>query len=399
MTSHTGAFTVKHRIRNSYIFRCSAPLTQRLHTEVVATNFPVLTASIVRVSTCSMTVSALSIFTAPPVWFFRFLQLLQFVPPLLIPIVVCAALFVLSVAYLIDIIYIIQAGRFINHDKLPSGFESRCFQKVKSLGICLTKKVGRTLCSAMFPGLFTEHKMRTQAQASRESVPAVYIVFLNRNLNDHCWIMLFFSLMSYAVLAASAMAFFNSFPLVITNSQCLEEDKNGHPLYCYEDNSPYPKNCTNSTNHVEANIVYTCYSWAIGIFGVAFASATGVLQFSIFFITAYIRMSEWCLMKCSCCVKCKWISIIVLIVIYILCAIGSDFYVLSTVKTVTTNFSFTSVLDILRMTVEYTYLPLWICLSLSFLAFNLEAHCNQKEFNTLSPDQLPPSSPLLQQER
>ena len=398
MTSHTGAFTVKHRIRNSYIFRCSAPLTQRLHAEVVATNFPVLTASIVRVSTCSMTVSALSIFIAPPVWFFRFLQLLQFVPPLLITIVVCAALIVLSVAYLIDIICG-QAGRFISRDKLPSCFESRRLQQVKSLGICLTEKVGRTLCPAMFPGLFTEHKMRTQAEASRKSVPTVYIVFLNRDLNDHCWIMPLFSLMSFAVLAASAMVFFNSFPLVITNSQCLEEDKNGHPLYCYEDNSPYPKNCTNSTNHVEANIVYTCYSRAIDIFGVASASAMGVFKFSIFFITAYIRMSEWCLTKSSRCVKCKWISIIVLIVIQSICVIGGDSYVLSTVMTVTTNFSFTSVLAILSMTVEYTYLPFWICMLLIFLAFNLEAHCNQEEFNTLSPDQLPSSSPLLQQER
>lgn len=341
--------------------------------------------------------SALSIFTVPPVQFFKFFKYLQLVPPLLITIVVCAVL-VLSVAYLIDIIYR-QAGRFISHDKLPGCFESRCLQQVKSFGICLTKKVGRTLCPAMFPGLFTEHKMRTQAKASRESLPAVYIVFLNRNLNDHFWIMLLFSLMSFAVLAVSAMAFFNSFPLVITNSQCLEEDKNGHPLYCYEDNSPYPKNCTNSTNHVEANIVYTCYSRAIDIFGVAFASATGVFKFSIFFITAYIRMSEWCLMKSSRCVKCKWISIIVLIVIQSICVIGGDSYVLSTVMTVTTNFSFTSVLAILSMTVEYTYLPFWICTLLIFLAFNLEAHCNQKEFNTLSPDQLPPSSPLLQQER
>ena len=47
---------------------------------------------------------------------------------------------------------------------------------------------------------------------------------------------------------------------------------------------------------------------------------------------------------------------------------------------------------------EYTYLPTWLCLGLAVVTYYLEEHCKQAEYGTLSPDQLPPLSPLPQQE-
>ena len=308
-----------------------------------------------------MTVGALSIFSTPPVWFFKVEQFLQLVPTLLVtlvPVAMMISLWILNM--LVDAIAWV-ACKCIKINQLPSCCQSFASwpKQISSIGLYLTQKVGRALCPLMFPGLFTKHRMRAQAQ---ESSPKVYIVFLNRYLNDHSVFLQVFSSLSILVLVASATIFLTSFSPLPTGGQCLKEDKNGHSLLCYTDNSAYPKNCSNLTNHAEANVAYyigsisqspafcdtkdsdnpencsnstkhtgaiftfyikeftnmqshslyhtdnsdypenytnstnltyTCYPWTIHTFGVAFASATGVFKFAIFFITAYVQIGDW----------------------------------------------------------------------------------------------------------
>ena len=196
-----------------------------------------------------MIVVAMSIFSIPPVWIFKAWQFLQLVPTTLVTLVPIAIISLWILAILVDTITWVACKCIkVNHDELPS-----CSKPINSVGLYLTKKVGRALCPLMFPGLFTKHKMRAQAQ---ESSPEVYIVFLNRNLNDHFAFLLVFSLLSIVVLATSAAAFLTCFSPVPTGTRCLEEDKNGNSLICYTDSNAYPANCSNLTNHAEANVAY-----------------------------------------------------------------------------------------------------------------------------------------------
>ena len=404
-----------------------------------------------------MTVGALAIFSTPHVWFIKALQFLQLVPTVLVTIVPIAVISLWGVAILVDIIASVAHKCIkINHDKLPSCCQSSWSKQIESIGIYLTNKVGRTLCPVMFPGLFTKHKMRAQAQ---ESSPKVYIVFINRNLKDHFAFLLFFSLLSLLVLAASAAAFLTSFSPVHTGTQCLKEDKFGHSLLCYADNSAYPENCSNLTNHAEANVAshmhsgishsssycctedsdypengsnsishctlfihtsnsdylegytnstnltgdnvtYICYPWTIQIFAVAFASAMGVFKFAIFCTTFYVQIGDWCLRNCSSPCKlgkiCKWIVMIGLSLSGVICLLRGFFSLGAIMSYLPPNvveqlWTKTSELC------EYTYLPTWLCLGLAVVTLYLEEHCKQAEFNTLSPDQLPPPpSPLPQ---
>lgn len=420
-----------------------------------------------------------SFFSTPPVWFFKAWQYLQLVPTLLITLVPIAMISLWSLAILVDTITWVACNCImINHDKLPSCCKSSWSKQITSIGLYLTNKVGRALCPPMFPGLFTKHKMRAQAQESSaevslESSPKVYIVFLNRNLNDHFAFLLVFSLLSILVLAASATAFLTSFSPVSTGTQCLEEDKNGHSLLCYTDNSAYPENCSNLTNHAEANvalyigsisqsrtfcdtedsdnsencnnstnhtganftfcikeftnmqshslfhtdnsdypvnytnstnrtganITYTCYPWTIRTFGVAFASAMGIFKFAIFFTTAYVQISDWCFRNCCSSCKigriCKWTVMIGLGLSGVICLLQTCYsFVIMTNKSPK---NMTELLTMISELSEYTYLPMWLCLGLAVITWNLEEYCKQTEFNTLSPDQLPPPSPLPQQ--
>lgn len=339
---------------------------------------------------------------------------------------------VFCVAKVVDIISGL-ASKCISHEKLPNCFQSsNNFQQVKSLGSRWTEKIGKTLCPFIFPKLFTEHRIRAQAQ---ETSPKVYIVFLNRDLNGHCCILLVFSLLSILVLAASA--FLTSIPLVTTGTQCLEVDKNGYPLLCYTKDSAYPEDCTNinhtsitlyftkntsdsclqllsytdirdfpenftnSTNYTEANIAhYTCYSWTLHIFGVAFASATGVFKLAIVFTTAYVRMSEWCLIKSSRYVK--WISVFGLCGCGVMCLICYGCYSLFVINSskLTDRPLDQAFSIVVSNLLEYTYLPLWMCLGFAVITWKMEAYCKQTEYCTLfRSKQIPPPRQLPEQER
>lgn len=390
-----------------------------------------------------MTAGALAIFSNPHVWFIKALQFLQFLPTLLVTLLLIA-IFLWGLAILVDRIACIR----INPVRLPSCCQSSWSKPINSIGIYLTKKVGRALCPLMFPGLFTEHKMRAQAQ---ESVPEVYIAFLNRNLNDHFAFLLVFSLLSIVILAASGTAFLTSFSPVPTEAQCLEEDKFGHSLICYTDSSAYPANCgisqspplcdtegsdhsthyTNSTTEdsdyysnttnipfqgerysiisavysdkyttstTGANVIYTCYPWTIQTFGVAFASAMGVFKFAIFFTTAVVKIGDWCIRNCSSSCKirwiCKWTVIVVLGLFVGFCLFKTGYSLFVIVNNESTDCIAQLKTKISEFS-EYTYLPVWLCSGLAVVIWYLEEYCKRTEFNTLSPDQLPPPlSPL-----
>ena len=399
-----------------------------------------------------MTVGGLTIFSTPHVWFIKALQFLQLFPTVLVTLVLIAMISLWSLAILVDTIAWVACKCIkINHGKLSSCCQSSWCKQINSIGLYLTKKVGRALCPLMFPGLFTKHKMRAQAQ---ESLSEVYIAFLNRNLNDHLAFLLVFSLLSIVILAASATAFLTSFSPVPTEAQCLEEDKFGHSLICYTDSSAYPANCsisqslafcdtegsdhskhyTNSTTEYNnyysnptnipilrerrsifptdnsdypdnyttsttgANVIYTCYPWTIRTFGVAFASAMGVFKFAIFFTTAVVKIGDWCLRNCSSSCKirkiCKWTIIVGLGFFAVICLLQTGYSLFVTNESTD---RITQLLTKISGLCEYTYLPTWLCLGLAVVTLYLEEHCKQAEFNTLSPDQLPPPpSPLPQ---
>ena len=425
-----------------------------------------------------MTVGALAIFSTTPVWIIKAWQFLQLVPTLLVTLVPIAMISLWGLAILVDTITWVARIK-IDHGKLPSCCQSSWFKRINSIGLYLTKKVGRALCPLLFPRLFTEHKMRAQAQTS---LPEVYIAFLNRNLNDHLAFLLVFSLLSIVILAASGTAFLTSFSPVPTEAQCLEEDKFGHSLICYTDNSAYPENCRNLTNHVhtevnvawwfrsisqppavydtegsdhskhytnsttedsdycsnpnisfyafilrtdnvssdypdnytnstnltDTTVTYTCYPWTIRTFGVAFASAMGVFKFAIFFTTAYVQIGDWCLRNCSTPCKIgkifKWIVMIGLSLSGVICLLQA-FYsfgdiMIDNPTDIMSYFPSDVALQLLTKIselCEYTYLPVWLCLGLAVVTWYLEEHCKQAEFNTLSPDQLPPPPSLLPQ--
>lgn len=227
------------------------------------------------------------------------------------------------------------------------------------------------------------------------------MVFLNRNVKPNSVIMVLFSNMSMLVLIASATAFLSAIPLVTTESQCLEEDKNGHRLICYTIHSDYPINCTALTKQNATNVTYTCYAWTLSIFGVAFAAAMGIFKFTVVFVTNYVRLFD-CIQNRGKHWKKAWKCLVMFVAcICTLITIVHNYVNVIYLGRHKTSDNYLKILGLYTsLLINYKPLPMWLCLGLAYMTWYryLEEHCEQAEYCTLSPDQLPPgSSP--QQER
>lgn len=285
-------------------------------------------------------------------------------------------------------------------DKLSSCSNCTSKEQSQSRLFKLYQSLGRFLCLQMFPGLFTKHTIRrAPAQDSGDSSSDVFILLLNRNIKERSRIMPSFSVMSFMIFAASAMAIFTYVPLVIIGPECLEKDSNGRPLFCYTNESNNSVNCS-LLSQSEANFsngaMFICKAWTLDIFGVAFAAAMTIFKLAIVITTAYVRIGEWCL-KAS---KCKKsiattlkVIISVLLVVIIIASFGIHVVNSIVIPIGAAGIINDSVRHILTVTHKYSgylFMPFFVCLGLVCITWNLQAHCEQMEYNTLSPDQEPP---------
>ena len=281
------------------------------------------------------------------------------------------------------------------HGKVPRLIESisNLWKKIK--GHISSKKmfklIRRNLCLLIFPVLFTEHKMRrAQAQQNMDSSSESLLLFLNRDVKDDSPILKVFVVMSALILGGSAVAFISSVPQVTTGAVCFEQGNSSHSLFCYTLEGD-PVDCANQT---EATI--TCYGLSLHIFGVACSATWAIFKLAILITTAYVRASEAFLQYTKnrkCVSTCTWIVFITLAVIA-----GVSFWIGTSISfTIATNRGFLAwVTGILASYIGYWYLPVWLCVGLIPITRNLEAHCKQTQYNTLSPDQFPPN-PLPRQ--
>ena len=276
------------------------------------------------------------------------------------------------------------------HGKVPRLIESisNLWKKIKG-HISLKKMfklIRRNLCLLIFPVLFTEHKMRrAQAQQNMDSSSESLLLFLNRDVNDDSTILKVFVAMSALILGGSAVAFISSVPQVTTGAVCFEQGNSSHSLFCYTHEGD-PVDCANQT---EATI--TCYALSLHVFGVACSAAWAIFKLAIIITTVYIRAGEAFLQYTKnkkCVSTCTWTVLISLAVIAGV-SIGIDAYI----------FFIAANRDLLAWFTKYAgywYLPVWLCVGLIAITRNLEAHCKQTQYNTVSPDQFPPN-PLPQQ--
>ena len=142
-------------------------------------------------------------------------------------------------------------------------------------------------------------------------------------------------------------------------------------------------------NQTEATI--TCYALSLHVFGVACSAAWAIFKLAIIITTVYVRAGEAFLQYTKnrkCVSTCTWTVLISLGVI-VGVSIGIDAYI----------FFIAANRDLLAWFTKYAgywYLPVWLCVGLIAIMWNLEAHCKQTQYNTLSPRQFPPN-PLPQQ--
>ena len=313
----------------------------------------------------------------------------------LLPAVLVVAVIVILLAQFVPNLVTFIYRSFKWHGKVTRLIESISSLWKKIKGYIPSKKMfklmQRKLCLLIFPVLFTEHKMRrAQAQQSMDSSSESLLLFLNRDVNDDSPILKMFVVMSALILGGSAVAFISSVPQVTTGAVCLEQCNNSHSLFCYTHEGD-PVDCANQT---EASI--TCYGLSLHIFGVACSAAWTIFKLAIIITTAYVRAGEAFLQYTKdkkCVSTCTWTVLISLVVIA-----GVSFWIGTFISfTIATNRGFLAwVTGILASYIGYWYLPVWLCVGLFPITWNLEAHCKQTQYNTLSPDQFP-TNPLPQQ--
>ena len=340
------------------------------------TKFSVLAAALVIIKSHSMAVHHV------PRVVFRLWQFLPVVSAVAVVFIILLANFAPSI-----ITWIYHCFKWPG--KVHKLVESISSLRKKKMYLCLKKTfklIQRKLCLLIFPVLFTEHKMRrAEAQQNMDSSSEGLLLFLNRDVKDDSTILKIFVLMSALILGASAVAFISSVPLVTTGSVCLEQGNSSYSLFCYTHEGD-PVDCANQT---EATI--TCYALSLHIFGVACSAAWAIFKLAILITTAYVRVSEAFLQYTKnkkCVITCTRTVLFILTVIACV-SIGADI--------IFTTLIYRGSMADLTKYVQYWYLPLWLCFGLIPITLNLEEHCKQTQYNTLSPDQFPPQNPLPQQ--
>ena len=291
--------------------------------------------------------------------------------------------------------------------------------------------MGRILCMNMFPALFKKHKIRSvhSSQTTR-----VFMVFLDRKVENDLALVTAFCLIIYIIFALSALMFIQYFPVHVEYSEeCREEDSHGRALFCYErgynSSQPWPVDCS-SYNRTETPLncyervfnstmpwpvdcssyeALHCYAIALPGFGIGIAAAFGVAKVIIIGITIFVKITEgvftmtmkssqklqeWHHCRSSTCLLSKTLQIcanitfislslaMLAIIIAATCCIS-----LATLQ----NASASALIYGNLFYIIYASMAPLIFMSMVYIIIKLPFHCKQEEYTSLAKEQRPPN--------
>ena len=272
--------------------------------------------------------------------------------------------------------------------------EVKCTRMVDFLtkGSRIVYTGSRILNVFLFPGLFKKLKDRDQykSQANNRLVTRVFILFLDRRVEDNFQIIISFYILSLAIFSAGLLAFFRYIPVEIS-SECLRRDDQGRDLFCYLNGSTWPPICTalpvdcakyNSTNSDMQEIDFLCYSLSVFDLGIAIAATAALVNLATVGITIYIKVNEFFYKKnidktskCPC--KCYGVGIAIvslaLLVIFVAFELGIDIIIAELVAS-------GEGLYLNHTYIAYAILPVVILPPLIIITCNLPKHCKQEEY-------------------
>ena len=251
-------------------------------------------------------------------------------------------------------------------------------QCAKCLNYKLINFVGNNACVKLFPNLFKKHK---QCRGSNERT---FILFLDRDIENLKLKGAFYSL-AFSILLASALVFFRFFPVALSG-ECLEKDALLRPLFCYTNQSDFPVDCAkftnNTTKEFSDSLEVVCYALSTSV-GLAFAAALGFAELVAVLVTAYVRASEFWLKKKR--NRCCFI-ILSLIAFAVVTGVAAAYVVIS-VGGKLSNTPVATGEIVARY--AYIFLPAIALFPFCIIASTLNTHCQQDQYSTLSPDQIP----------
>ena len=301
--------------------------------------------------------------------------------------------------------YLLLFIAFLLAYSYPFRYCCKCCCEVKCTWVVdLLIKGSRILNVFMFPGLFKKLKDRDQRrrQANNRLVTRVFILFLDRRVENNFWIIISFYILSLAIFSAGLLAFFRYIPVEIS-SECLRRDDQGRDLFCYLNGSTWPPICTalpvdcakyNSTNSDMQEIDFLCYSLSVFDLGIAIAATAALVNLATVGITIYIKVNEFFYKKnidktsnddddddidktskCPC--KCYGVGIaivsLVLLVLFVAFELGIDVIIAELVAS-------GEGLHLKYTYIAYAILPLVILPPLTIITCNLPKHCSQEEY-------------------
>ena len=248
----------------------------------------------------------------------------------------------------------------------------------KCLNNKLIKLVGNNVCVILFPNLFKKHK---QCTGSNERT---FILFLDRNIENQLRLKGALYSLAFSILSASALVFFRLFPVALSG-ECLEKDALLRPLFCYTNQSNFPVDCAefaNSTIEASDSFEVICYALSTNV-GLAVAAAVGFAKVVAVLVTVYVRASEFWLKKNrnQCC-----FCILSLIAFAVVTGVAAVYVIISVGAKISNTPEATGVL-VARF--AYIFLPAIAFFPFCIIVLTLNTHCQQDQYSTLSPDQIP----------
>ena len=257
----------------------------------------------------------------------------------------------------------------------------RKYQCGKCLDCKLVQFVGNTVCVTLFPNLFKKHK---QCRGSNERT---FILFLDRNIENQSRLKYALHSLGFSILLVSALVFFRLFPVALS-SECLEKDALLRSLFCYTNQSDFPVDCiefaTNTTREASDSSTVVCYALSTSI-GLAVAAALGFAKLVAGLVTAYVRASEYWLTKEWKKEKWKKYCFFTLSIIAFAVVTGVAFAYAS----ISIGARISNTTGELVARYAYIFLPAIAFFPFCIIVLTLETHCQQDQYSTLSPDQIP----------
>ena len=259
----------------------------------------------------------------------------------------------------------------------------------------------------MFPGLFKEHKDRYKDRSNNKTITRVFILFLDRRVENNSKLVRYFYFMVLCILFAAVFVFCRYVPTAVSG-ECLERDAKNRDLYCYTNltNSYFdyylsdlysmPVDCAvyNSTELEEMDFV--CYAITITDLGVALAAAGALAKLATVCITIYIRVSAAICMwsrcnreqYCGLSAKCIYIIYLVLTLLALL-VFGIICY--SVLLTIEYSQRPTALMNNPSYLVYAVYgaVPFMLLVPLLLIMRSLDKHCNQEEYISYCTYQMP----------